>query len=80
MIDLALKWLLKVRFSDFSSSKLTNKVIQMLLGLAFQMLMGQSRFFSPSPPQKRKLSVFKLFPADLLRSTAACFAQCGVEQ
>lgn len=35
LIYLVLKWLLKVRFLDFSSSKLPNKVIQMLLVLAF---------------------------------------------
>lgn len=34
LIHLALKWLLKVRFLDFSSSKLPDKVIQMLLVLA----------------------------------------------
>lgn len=38
---LSSEWLFKVRFYDFSSSKLTNKVIQMLLGLSFQMLMRQ---------------------------------------
>lgn len=35
LIHLALKWLLKVRFLDFSSRKLPNEVIHMLLVLAF---------------------------------------------
>lgn len=67
---LSSEWLFKVRFYDFSSSKLTNKVIQMLLGLSFQMLMRQFLWTNLLLPPPTKLSFLK-FPADMPKPTAA---------